>query len=221
MSKIILAIETSNLPTSVALLKDSELLGIKWNEIPQQTSAVISAQIDELITEHLDSVSEIDEIVVSLGPGSYTGLRVGLSTAKGLSFALEKPLKAIHLFRGILDTYLIQNKSKYDFYVPLINANNGNTYLTVYDSDFNRIEKFERKSIDELNWTIENKKNGILLPLNQCFSAKFAKSKWACEVVNFSALELGLASENERDLSLHEIAYLEPLYIINNYNKKT
>jgi tRNA threonylcarbamoyladenosine biosynthesis protein TsaB len=91
----ILQIETATTSCSVALAKDGEVLAFK--EIDQRNihAEVITVYIDEIIKQSNITYNRLDAIAVSCGPGSYTGLRIGVSTAKGLCFALDKPLIAV------------------------------------------------------------------------------------------------------------------------------
>ena len=92
---MILQIETATTVCSVALAKDGEVLAFKQVDQRNVHAEVITVFIDELFELSRCTYADVDAIAVSSGPGSYTGLRIGVSTAKGLCFALEKPLIAI------------------------------------------------------------------------------------------------------------------------------
>src|ERR1700733_2331784 len=91
----ILQIETATTVCSVALAKDGVILGYKQLDERNIHATIITLFIDELLAAAGMQYNDIDAVAVSSGPGSYTGLRIGVSTAKGLCFALDKPLIAI------------------------------------------------------------------------------------------------------------------------------
>ena len=91
----IIQIETATTVCSVALAKDGEVLGFKQLDERNIHAEIITLFIEELINSAGIKYIDVDAVAVSSGPGSYTGLRIGVSTAKGLCFALDKPLIAI------------------------------------------------------------------------------------------------------------------------------
>ena len=76
----------------IALTIDQKVVGLKENEVANTHAVFVQVAIDELIKEASFNLDDLDAVVVTLGPGSYTGLRVGLSSAKGIAYALNKPL---------------------------------------------------------------------------------------------------------------------------------
>ena len=92
---LILCIETATEMCSVAIFRDQKLVGIKESTARNVHSAMLTTFIDELIKSSAILPNDLDAIAVSMGPGSYTGLRIGVATAKGLCYALDKPLIAI------------------------------------------------------------------------------------------------------------------------------
>ena len=98
---LILNIETATGVCSVALAKDGQLLGLKESNTKNSHVSVLTLFIDEIIKTSGISLSELDAIAVSKGPGSYTGLRIGVAAAKGLCYALEKPLIGVSTLRAM------------------------------------------------------------------------------------------------------------------------
>jgi len=92
---LILAIETATPVCSVALSRDDEFLSIRETNAANAHSSIVTLFIEELFRETSLTYSNLDAIAVSMGPGSYTGLRIGVATAKGLCYSLEKPLIAV------------------------------------------------------------------------------------------------------------------------------
>ncbi|RYZ96731.1 MAG: tRNA (adenosine(37)-N6)-threonylcarbamoyltransferase complex dimerization subunit type 1 TsaB, partial [Sphingobacteriaceae bacterium] len=105
----ILQIETATTSCSVALAANGKVLYSK--EIDQRNihAEVITVFIDELLKNAGLQYQQLDAIAVSSGPGSYTGLRIGVSTAKGLAFALDRPLIAVETLEAMADGILTQS----------------------------------------------------------------------------------------------------------------
>ena len=100
---LILAIETATSVCSVALARDGSLLSIREATSLNAHSSILTVLIDELFREVDLRYAELDAIAVSMGPGSYTGLRIGAATAKGLCYGLDKPLIAIPTLQAMAD----------------------------------------------------------------------------------------------------------------------
>lgn len=92
---LILAIETGTEICSVALVRDGELVALRESDEERNHASTIAPFVDELLRECGVRPSELEAVAVSQGPGSYTGLRIGVSFAKGLCYALQIPLLAI------------------------------------------------------------------------------------------------------------------------------
>src|SRR2546428_3613493 len=93
---LILNLETATSSCSVALAKQGKLLAIKEQNSPNIHAGMITLFIQDVLNQCGHTLQQLDAIAVSMGPGSYTGLRIGVSTAKGLCYALDKPLIAIN-----------------------------------------------------------------------------------------------------------------------------
>src|SRR5471030_2747154 len=109
---LLLQIETATTSCSVALAKDGEVLAFKQVNERNIHAEVITLFIDELMTLNGMAYNNLDAIAVSSGPGSYTGLRIGVSTAKGLCFALDKPLIAVETLAAM--AYGIKSREGYE-----------------------------------------------------------------------------------------------------------
>jgi tRNA threonylcarbamoyladenosine biosynthesis protein TsaB len=105
MERIIL-IETSTALCSVALAEDGAVVAYRESSSPKAHASLTAVFIQEMLSERGLTIADCDAVCVSMGPGSYTGLRVGVSTAKGLCFGAGKPLLAV----GTLDTLVAQAK---------------------------------------------------------------------------------------------------------------
>lgn len=128
----ILNIETSTTNCSVCLAKDGEPLAIKeQDDVNYSHSENLHVFIREVMEQAAIPLPDIDGIAVSMGPGSYTGLRIGVSTAKGLCYSLDKPLIAIPTLQVLASVYTIES----GVILPLLDARRMEVYSAVYDKD--------------------------------------------------------------------------------------
>ena len=128
MDICILAIETSGPLASVALMKDGEVQGMKVGEFQVTHSETLMPMLDALVKETGMKLEHVDAIAVSAGPGSFTGLRIGSATAKGLGMALNKPL--IHIPTLHAMAYNLAGNS--GFIVPMMDARRETVYCGIF-----------------------------------------------------------------------------------------
>lgn len=145
----ILSIDTATQAASCAVIEDDKLLGEITYNYKKQHSVILMTIIDTLLKNVNTSIDDIDGFVVSKGPGSFTGLRIGMSTIKGLSQGTNKPFVGI----SSLDA-LAYNLAYTDGIIcPILNALRGNVYTALYVFNGVRLEKLTEYlliSIDEL-----------------------------------------------------------------------
>ena len=115
MNKIIL-IETSTALCSVALAENGVVTAYRESSAAKAHASLTAVFVQEVLSERDFVLADCDAVCVSKGPGSYTGLRVGVSTAKGLCFGSGKPLLAV----GTLDTLVAQAEGDYRYIIPMI-----------------------------------------------------------------------------------------------------
>ena len=133
---LILNIETATEVCSVALARDGKLLSIKESAIGYTHAENITVFIYEVVHEAGILLNDIDAVAVSKGPGSYTGLRIGVSTAKGLCFALDKPLLAVNTLLSLANNFQITNHKLQTtkLLCPMLDARRMEVYCAAYDS---------------------------------------------------------------------------------------
>jgi len=142
---LILGIETATTICSVALVKDGTLIAIRESVGTQQHSATLTGYISELFIETGFSLGQIDAVAVSMGPGSYTGLRIGVSSAKGLCYALGKPLIAVNTLKSLAwQAVNYCNQQGLDttdvLFAPMIDARRMEVFTAIYDNKLETIE---------------------------------------------------------------------------------
>ena len=128
MKRLIL-IETSTALCSVALAENGSIISYRESSAPKAHASLTAVFIDEMLKEQGLSIADCDAVCVSMGPGSYTGLRVGVSTAKGLCFGSGKPLLAV----GTLNTLVEQAQDEYKYIIPMIDARRMEVYTAVFE----------------------------------------------------------------------------------------
>ena len=133
---IILNIDTAVQTSSVCLAKNEMPLAIKSNPSQKDSAAWLHVAINELLQEQNLALQQIDAIAVSEGPGSYTGLRVGMATAKGLCYVSQKPLLTINTLQMM--AVAAQNEST-DLICPMIDARRMEVFTAVFDRQLNYI----------------------------------------------------------------------------------
>jgi tRNA threonylcarbamoyladenosine biosynthesis protein TsaB len=129
MSKL-LFIDTSASVATIALSIDGEITAIRTHENANEQAAVINFMIEEVLKKASFTIQDIDAICVCAGPGSYTGLRVGLSTAKGLAYASDKPLMLFN--RLDILSWNIHADTKF---VVALKARAGEYFIALFDKD--------------------------------------------------------------------------------------
>lgn len=158
---LILSLETSAKVCSVAIHDDAKLITTSEIHIEQSHASKLAVLIDEAKVKAEIELNQLSAIAVSSGPGSYTGLRIGTSTAKGLCYALSIPLISI----GSLELLAYQMKEQNQqgsLLCPMIDARRMEVYCLIADSDLRIIRPTEAKVIDETSFTEYLDKGKIL-----------------------------------------------------------
>jgi tRNA threonylcarbamoyladenosine biosynthesis protein TsaB len=145
---VILSLETSTDACSVALHADKKLLGQAEIHQPQSHAARLAPMIEQVIHEAGLNLKDIGAVAVAKGPGSYTGLRIGTSTAKGLCYALNVPLIAV----GTLELLAFQGNNfntDHALLCPMIDARRMEVYCLLADENLRIIEPVSARVVDE------------------------------------------------------------------------
>ncbi len=146
----IILLETSTSLCSVALLEDDRITAVRKSDTPRAHASMTAPYVKEILDERGLRVSDCDAVCLSMGPGSYTGLRVGSSTAKGLCFGGGIPLLAV----GTLDVLVAQALEAglpegCTHIVPMIDARRMEVYTTLYSADSQRLTDVSPQIVDD------------------------------------------------------------------------
>lgn len=198
----ILAIDTSTEYLSLAVMEDGKITGRIHKKAAMRHSSMLVPTIDKILKKAKLRIKDVDVFAISIGPGSFTGLRIGAVTIKGLSYSLGKKIVAI----PTLDIIARNAKKFRGMICPVLDARKGKVYACIYKSDGNRIKKISRY----LLMPLEDLKKRLKTYDKICFLGDIIGSKsWhpRAEV----AAELALTEIEKKNFVKPE--NLEPMYI--------
>ena len=132
----LLHIDTATDTGTVAISADGVITAFRVNTDSRNHAAVINMMIGDVLAEAGCSLADVHGVVVCGGPGSYTGLRIGMATAKGLCYALDKPLFVDSRLTLLAHHQYLVHTSNYQQYVALIKARENEYFIAVYDGNF-------------------------------------------------------------------------------------
>ena len=155
---LILLIETATKSCSVSLASDDKIIATK-QEVNEQYSHAekLTIFIAELFKNQDFTIQDLDAVAVSKGPGSYTGLRIGVSTAKGLCYALDIPLVAISTLRAM--AFGMAQKEESKLYCPMIDARRMEVYNAFFNAENKEIRGVQADIINEKSYQKELEKS--------------------------------------------------------------
>lgn len=145
---IILNIETSTPVCSVALAENNTILATRESSVEKSHAGNLAVFIEEILNEKKISVKDLDAIAIGKGPGSYTGLRIGVATAKGLAYGAKKPLIAVSTLETMVRfaLYRIEKDNlpvtcnENTILCPMVDARRMEVYMALFDATGKRIE---------------------------------------------------------------------------------
>lgn len=212
---IILNIETATDIGSVCISKGEKILAYREGSDTFTHAKETTLLIDACLQEANISAKDLDAIAVSMGPGSYTSLRIGTSTAKGICYALNKPLIAVDTLKSM--ALAAAKLEKGDLYVPMIDARRMEVYTAFYKPDMTCIEDMHPLILNESTFAVEiaAKKrivfagNGSNKIVNAVESEQFIFTNILCNAKNL----VPLSYQSYIDANFESIAYFEPTYL--------
>ncbi|GAC1308856.1 MAG: tRNA (adenosine(37)-N6)-threonylcarbamoyltransferase complex dimerization subunit type 1 TsaB [Mucilaginibacter sp.] len=218
---LILQIETATASCSVALANAGKMLAVKEINARNVHAEVITLFIDELIQQANITYNDLDAIAVSCGPGSYTGLRIGVSTAKGLCFVLDKPLIGIDTLEamaaGIMNNEEFEPEAEM-LLCPMIDARRMEVFTAVFNHDGSRMKPTAAEIIDENSFAGLLETNRILFfgdGAEKCRSVlgKNTNALILPGFINSAAYLTQKAFEKFNVKSFEDVGYFEPYYL--------
>jgi tRNA threonylcarbamoyladenosine biosynthesis protein TsaB len=229
MAKILL-IETSSEVCSVAIGVEGSVLAIVEDLQTSQHVALLTLQISTCCEKAGISLAELDAVALSRGPGAYTSLRVGASVAKGICYALEKPLIAVDTLKALAfasreeEKILDTAEDVTTVLVPLLDARRQEVWLGVYGTDLREIAPAQPLVLE--NNSFEKLLSGLLGEellirailsgngMEKTRSGNFLKGAVFSKTLQCSAGFLAtLAEQQFQNADFQDIAYFEPYYL--------
>lgn len=217
MSRI-LHIETSTTVCSVCISADGKCVDSIKNFDGNNHSKLLGAFVNDILTENSLKPSDLDAVALSIGPGSYTGLRIGTSFSKGLCYGLEIPIITIPTLKIIAQNA----KEKYNIeedalLCPMIDARRMEVYCCIYDAALNEVRETRAEIIDENSFSeiLKDKKiyffgNGA----EKCKSVITHKNAFFLDdVFPLATSMVTLADEAYKNEEFTDVAYFEPFYL--------
>lgn len=211
---IILSLETATTNCSAAIAIDGKVVAIREENKKKFSHAEkLHVFIEELLEEANIDRDQLDAIAVSKGPGSYTGLRIGVSSAKGLSFALDIPLISV----PTLDLLAHQVEDQDCFIIPMIDARRMEVYSAVFDADKNQVRKTKAEVLDKDSFSeyLSQKKTVFLGDGTEKFEAICTHENAIFLKDCFpSSREMAALAEHKYKIGdIEDVAYFEPFYL--------
>ena len=219
---LILCIETGTDICSVGVARDGELISLRESDEGRDHAKKVGVFVDELLRETGISPDELDAVAVGMGPGSYTGLRIGVSFAKGLCYGLAIPLVAV----GSLDAMAAVAIEDYDAGIldvdnwedavlcPMVDARRMEVYTRLFDAKGNALSDVTAEVVTEKTFADVRRERQLVMFGNG--AAKCREVLHDATYINITPSARGLARLAEQRLSAgqtEDIAYFEPFYL--------
>jgi tRNA threonylcarbamoyladenosine biosynthesis protein TsaB len=216
----ILAVESSTTVCSVAVINDEGLITVHEVNDGYQHAKILTSLIEQVFKETGVHGKNLSAVAVSKGPGSYTGLRIGVSAAKGICFATGVPLIGVSALEAMAYSMASFCQEKV-LLVPMIDAGRMEVYMAVFDSNMNRIYPVESAIIHHDSFLpFENEYDKIILMGNgaQKFKAMFIGNpqiEIREDILPSAQHLLPLAINSLKMNHTEDLAYFEPFYLKN------
>jgi tRNA threonylcarbamoyladenosine biosynthesis protein TsaB len=220
----ILHLETSTQICSVALSDDSNLLGKRVSRDERSHSRQLAVFIQDLLKLNELDASQLDAVAVSIGPGSYTGLRIGVSTAKGIAYGAQIPLIGIGtldlLVQGALRDQGIKKMVDQDhgsLLCPMIDARRMEVYTALYLASGDRISEVEAKIIDDDSYAEKLHEAPVIFFGNGAGKCQgkinHPNAMFVAGIETNAEYMILLAERSWQNKIFEDVAYVEPFYL--------
>jgi tRNA threonylcarbamoyladenosine biosynthesis protein TsaB len=220
---MILNIDTATDQASVSISKDGSVLGTLENNEQKDHAAWIQMAINTLLQKEGYTMQQLQAIAVTAGPGSYTGLRVGMATAKGLCFALQIPLITINTLQVMANAAIDQWLSKAAnmqpplCFCPMIDARRMEVFTAVYDEALQEIVAPKAMILDELSFKEELNDRSLICFGNGSLKwknvSRYPNVLFIDEKIDIAKSLAKLASHLYLSQNFANLAYAEPVYL--------
>jgi tRNA threonylcarbamoyladenosine biosynthesis protein TsaB len=219
---LILNIDTATENASVCLSNNGVVLAFAESTEQKNHAAFLQIAIEQIAANTQITLSQIDAIAATNGPGSYTGLRVGLSSAKGLCYALQKPLILLNTLEVIATKIIATVNSSSTFkestflVCPMIDARRMEVFTALYDSDLNIIKEPTSLILSEESFKSELSNNLIVLGGSGSNKLEQIVYQQNAKFIDISYSAVDMISLSEYSFAMGQfanLAYSEPYYL--------
>lgn len=217
INPILLHIETATDVCSVALTQGTEVLGVKESADGNSHSKNLLPFIDSVLKETNHVQQDIQGVVVSIGPGSYTGLRIGVSTAKGMAYSLGIPVITVSTLESIAQGAKQQAGACECDIVPMIDARRMEVFAARYDNNMNLLDDVAAVIVDENAYSKLLREKEVLfcgngMPKCKALLSQFPNAHFADFTLSAQyMLPAALKKWEAKDFA--DTAYFEPFYL--------
>jgi len=218
---LLLNIDTATEQAGVCLSKDGEILALEETPGQKNHASFIQPAIQRVMQASGHNLSSIDAVAVTAGPGSYTGLRVGLSTAKGLCYALGKPLIMINTLEVMATASILANGEENVLFCPMIDARRMEVFTALYTANRQTILPPTAMVLNETSFQNELSSTTIIFSGSGSTKAKIIQHPNAvfCNT-QYSVKHLAVLALLSYNASrFASLAYSEPFYLKEFYKK--
>jgi tRNA threonylcarbamoyladenosine biosynthesis protein TsaB len=221
----ILLIETTGQACSVALTEGEKIISSRENSEGMSHATLLTVFIEEIFREQGITGSQLDAVAVSMGPGSYTGIRIGVATAKGIGYATGKPLIAINSLEamswGMQEKLLRENhplaKDAVTLFCPMVDARRMEVYLSLLNQQHEFVAEIQALILHENLYADELKHHPILFFGSGSDKARNLLQSPAAHFIsgflNSAAHLLSPTLKAFREKRFEDTAYFEPFYL--------
>ncbi len=222
---VILHIETATQVCSVALSDNGTISQIRESNEKNSHSATITVFIEEVMKSAGIPFTALDAVAVSMGPGSYTGLRIGVSTAKGICYAIDRPLIAISTLQsmaaGMLKGMESRNSGTPSLPVllcPMIDARRMEVYNALYDTNLDLVRNIQAEIITESSFESELEQNQVWFfgdGAEKCRTmlGNHPHARFMDDFYPSAKHMINLAEEKFKRSEFEDVVYFEPYYL--------
>ncbi|WP_149276750.1 tRNA (adenosine(37)-N6)-threonylcarbamoyltransferase complex dimerization subunit type 1 TsaB [Pareuzebyella sediminis] len=212
---VILNLETATTNCSVSIARNGRVIALKEHDTPNYShSEQLHVFIEEVVEDARLAFSDLDAIAVSKGPGSYTGLRIGVSAAKGLCFSLDIPLISVSTLHSMAYQIVAE---EFDFIIPLLDARRMEVYAAVFDRQYRQVRETRAEIIEEGSFEVYSEQGKVALigsGAEKCKEVLKANSISYNSSIVPSAKEMSPISYTKFEAGDFEsVAYFEPYYL--------
>lgn len=215
---LILNIETTTEICSVSVARDGVVIGSKENFEGLNHASMLTVNIQSLLESLNLSFSDLDAVAVSKGPGSYTGLRIGVSVAKGLCFGASIPMISVSGLES-MTSHVIADEIDVTYYVPMIDARRMEVFNAIYDKELNVVDPVSAKIIDQDSYQDILKESRVAFFGNgadKCREVIVSDNAVFIKDIYCSAKDMAILSYKKFQEGIFEdVAYFEPFYLKN------